>query len=98
MEDYKMGFVLTMGDSGKLKGVISNADVRRALLKHTGHLDLIRIYDIPNRNPICIDENATLGEMLRKIDALNFIILFLPVIDEDRRLKGAVLLNNLTRG
>jgi CBS-domain-containing membrane protein len=35
---------------------------------------------------------------LRKIDALNFIILFLPVIDEDRRLKGAVLLNNLTRG
>jgi|GEM_PF-4406623 len=36
--------------------------------------------------------------MLTKIDSLSFIILFLPVLDDKGTLRGAVLLNNLTRG
>ena len=98
IENYKQGFVLTIGDSGVLTGVISNADLRRGLLNQIEDLSKINVHSMQNKNPVCISENATLGEMLTKIDALPFIILFLPVVDETGRLKGAVLLNNLTRG
>lgn len=98
IEDYKQGFVLIVDESKSLKGVISNADLRRGLLNQIEDLSRINVRSIQNENPICISENATLGEMLTKIDALSFIILFLPVLDENGKLKGAVLLNNLTRG
>jgi ribulose-phosphate 3-epimerase len=98
IEDHKQGFVLIADENNSLKGVISNADLRRGLLKQIEDLSKINVRGIQNKNPICISENATLGEMLTKIDALSFIILFLPVLDENGILKGAVLLNNLTRG
>jgi hypothetical protein len=81
-----------------LKGVISNADLRRGLLKQMDKLSDIDVSAMINETPVNITSTATLGQMLTKIDALNFIILFLPVIDENGILQGAVLLNNLTRG
>ena len=98
IEDYKQGFVLIVDEKQSLRGVISNADLRRGLLKQVGDLTNIDAHRMINNNPVRINENATLSEMLTKIDALNFIILFLPVVDDKGILKGAVLLNNLTRG
>ena len=51
-----------------------------------------------NKTPVGISDTATLGQMLTKIDTLPFIILFLPVVDDNGILQGTVLLNNLTRG
>ena len=98
IEDYKQGFVLIVDENGKLKGVISNADLRRGLLTQMDKLSDINVSAMINKTPVSISTTATLGQMLTKIDALSFIILFLPVIDENGILKGAVLLNNLTRG
>jgi pentose-5-phosphate-3-epimerase len=98
IEDYKQGFVLIVDESRHLTGVISNADLRRGLLKQMGRLADIDAYGMINKNPVSINTAATLGQMLTKIDALPFIILFLPVVDDSGILQGAVLLNNLTRG
>jgi hypothetical protein len=98
IEDYKQGFVLIVDENNSLKGLISNADLRRGLLKQMGNLSEVDASQMINRNPVNISAQATLGQMLTKIDSLRFIILFLPVLDEKGILQGAVLLNNLTRG
>ncbi|MCW3124725.1 MAG: hypothetical protein JWO03_383 [Bacteroidetes bacterium] len=98
IEKYKQGFVLIVDQSNKLKGVISNADIRRGLISQMSKLDKIDILQMINPNPISISDSADLGQMLTLINELNFIILFLPVVDKEGTLKGAVLLNNLTRG
>jgi ribulose-phosphate 3-epimerase len=97
IEKYKMGFVLVNGADGKLKGVISNADIRRGLLSKLNDLNAVDVSAIINTKPVVINQSQTLTDMLHLLNDLNFIILFLPVIDAEGRLKGAVLLNNLTR-
>jgi ribulose-phosphate 3-epimerase len=98
IEDFKQGFVLITDKNKMLKGVISNADLRKGLLMQLGNLSAIDARQMINTNPVSISNTATLGQMLTKINALPFIILFLPVVDENGVLQGAVLLNNLTRG
>jgi ribulose-phosphate 3-epimerase len=98
IENYKQGFVLITDENSILTGVISNADIRRGLLRQMDKLSNINVGEMVNRSPVVISDEATLGQMLTKIDALPFIILFLPVVHRTGILQGAVLLNNLTRG
>lgn len=98
IEDYKQGFVLIVDESHSLRGLISNADLRRGLLKQMPNISDIDVHEMINKSPVNISQDASLSQMLTKIDALNFIILFLPVVDGHGKLQGAVLLNNLTRG
>lgn len=97
IEKYGQGFVMITDSRGKLTGVVTNADIRRGLLKHLDNLNEVSSENIINRNPVAINETATLADMLRLLNNLNFIVLFLPVVDAQKKLKGAVLLNNLTR-
>ena len=97
IEQFKMGFVLINGADGKLKGVISNADIRRGFLGKLNDLNAVDVVKMINASPVVIKEGETLTDMLHLLNNLNFIILFLPVVDIDNKLKGAVLLNNLTR-
>lgn len=97
MEQYGQGFVLFTDPDGHLKGISSNADVRRGLLKQGGDLNAVKVEDIINYKPISIRETAGLQEMIRLLNSLSFIVLFLPVTDAENRLKGVVLLNQLTR-
>ncbi len=96
IEYYKLGFVLI--ENGQFEGVITNADIRRGLIKKIDALNDIASADLVNTNPISINENAGLNDLLKLIRHLNFIILFLPVVDDNNHLKGAILLNNLLRG
>jgi pentose-5-phosphate-3-epimerase/CBS domain-containing protein len=97
IEQYKQGFVLIVNEKQEMVGLISNADVRRGLIAQIDHLDKVDVSLLINRKPQSIDGRATLADMIQTINALDFIILFLPVV-QDGKLSGAVLLNNLTRG
>lgn len=97
IEKHGQGFTLITDSKGKLTGVVTNADVRRGLLKHLDNLNEINSDDIINRNPVFISEEASLADMIQLLNNLSFIVLFLPVVDAQKKLKGAVLLNNLTR-
>ena len=82
IDDFKLGFVLLVNETGKLEGVVSNADVRRGLLKNPTDFNLVKTENIVNKNPISIQSSATLSEMINLVNELNFIVLFLPVVDE----------------
>lgn len=97
MDKYAMGFVLITGADGKLQGVVSNADVRKGLLRHTGNYNAVTAADVINTNPVFVNETATVAQIIRRVNELSFIVLFLPVVNNNGTLTGAVLLNNLTR-
>ncbi|MBS1684061.1 MAG: CBS domain-containing protein [Bacteroidetes bacterium] len=98
IESHRKGFVLIVDEHNNLKGVVSNADLRRGLIRQLDNLVSVDVREMINTDPIRISGDADLGQMLAMINELNFIILFLPVVDSEGKLLGAVLLNNLTRG
>jgi len=98
IEDHKTGYALVTNKEGAFEGVITNADIRRAVLKHWGGLDAISAGEFVNSSPIKLNENATVREMLKTIESVGRVILFLPVVNDQNELTGVVPLNNLAKG
>lgn len=98
IEDLQMGYCLITDDQGQLSGLVTNADLRRGLLRHFEHLGELDAQEMVNPRPKTIADTATIGEMLAAISGLPFIVQFLPVVDAQHRLVGAVNFNNLILG
>lgn len=98
LEKHQMGFTILADNQNKLEGIISNADVRKGLLKNIGKLDDIAENDITNRTPITVNENATVVDLIRLIKSKKFPITYLPVIDNENRVTGALTFFNLIKG
>lgn len=98
IENYDLGFALFTDEKGKFHGIASNADVRRGLLQNVEDLNKTRVSDIVNTRPVSIQEQATVSDMLALVTSKSFPILFLPVVNEQNELTGAVTFNNLIRG
>lgn len=98
IEDYALGFTILAGNEGTLEGIISNADVRKGLLKNIGKLDAISENDMTNHSPVTVNENATVIELLRLIKSKKFPITYLPVVDNENKVTGALTFFNLVKG
>ena len=97
IDEGNMGFALVTGESGELAGITSNADIRKGLLKHLDDLNKISLEDIINTNPVSIPEEATISDLLNLIRTKNFLISYLPVVNEKNKLSGALSFINLIR-
>lgn len=98
IEDYDVGFTILIDDDGKLDGIVTNADVRKGLLKHTDNLNDVTVADITNTNPVKANENFSVMELLRFIKQQRFAISYLPVVDDTNKVTGAVTFFNLIKG
>jgi pentose-5-phosphate-3-epimerase len=98
IETGKMGFTILADKTGKLEGLISNADVRKGLLKHIEDLNKVTINDVTNRTPVTINENTTVKEMLEFIRNKKFPISYMPVLDNNEKVSGALTFFNLIKG
>lgn len=98
IEEYAMGFTMLADANGKMEGIISNADVRKGLLKNIGRLDLISENEITNRNPVSVNENASVIDLLRLIKSKKFPITYLPVVNDENKITGALTFFNLVKG
>lgn len=98
IEDSRLGFTILTDGSGRLEGLISNADVRRGLIRHLGNPEAIRVSDMINRTPITVNENATVKDMLRLIKSKDFPITYLPVVNDNYEATGVVTFLNLIKG
>jgi pentose-5-phosphate-3-epimerase len=98
IEDYRLGFCLLTDTEGRLAGLISNADLRRGLMRHIGDLNGITVESLVNPKPKFIRTDKTVRQLLEFIKHQEFPILYLPVVDEQQRLAGAVTFNNLVKG
>ncbi|MFM6947093.1 MAG: CBS domain-containing protein [Flavobacteriales bacterium] len=100
VEDGQMGVAMAINSDNKLIGMVSSADIRKALLKqlkNSGDLNALNATELLNLNPICIHENATVLELLQLIKSSPFAVLYLPVIDSENKLKGIVQFSNLIK-
>lgn len=98
IEEYAMGFTMLADANGKMEGIISNADVRKGLLKNIGRLDSISENEITNRNPVSVNENASVIDLLRLIKSKKFPITYLPVVNDENKITGALTFFNLVKG
>jgi len=98
IEQYSAGFVMIQNNENKLVGIITNADIRRALIRNIHHLNDIPVQEMINTTPFSIQENYTVNEMLKHIKAQRFPINYAPVVDEENCVKGAVTFFNLIKG
>jgi len=98
IEEYDVGFTILIDDDGKLEGIVTNADVRKGLLKHTDDLNKVSVADITNTNPVKANESFSVVELLRFIKQQSFAISYLPVVDDTNKVTGAVTFFNLIKG
>jgi len=98
IEDYKMGFTMLADDAGIMQGIITNADVRKSLLRNYKNTGDINVNDMINRKPAFVYDYETVSEMLAYIKSLDFPVLFVPVLDEHKKIVGTVKFNNLIKG
>lgn len=98
IEEFKQGFVCIINRKNELIGLSSNADIRRGLIKNDANPAMSQVSDFINYNPVKINENFTISEMIQYIKNKNFIISFLPVVDAQNKLTGVITFNQLIRG
>lgn len=97
IENYKLGFTCYTTDDTKFYGITSNADFRKGLLKNMADFNKTTLTDVINTSPVTIHEDATITDMLNLIKSKNFIISFLPVLNKNKELVGAITFFNLIR-
>ena len=99
MESSKLGFCLVVDKTDmSFIGVITDGDIRRALLKNINNLENLLQLDLVNKSPIRIKDNMTIRNMLDLISKYRRPLLFLPVINDSGCLVGAISFNNLIKG
>lgn len=98
IEEFQMGFTILADNNGKLEGIISNADVRKGLMKNISDLNAISESDIVNRTPVTVNENASVVELIRLIKSKKFPITYLPVVNSENKVTGALTFFNLVKG
>jgi pentose-5-phosphate-3-epimerase len=98
VENGNMGFALITDSNNRLEGIVSSADIRKALLKKIDEPSSIKPDDLINTNPITIDGSATVVALLRKIKSCPFTVMYLPVIDEKENAIGIVNFVHLIKG
>ncbi|MCK9617182.1 MAG: CBS domain-containing protein [Lentimicrobiaceae bacterium] len=98
ISEVKMGFCLVVNGNNELKGLITDGDLRRALIRHYSDFNELKKIDFINRNPFYIYDNENVKDMLEKVSRQSHNVNFVPVINHNHQLMGAVSFHNLIKG
>jgi arabinose-5-phosphate isomerase len=92
INDKNIGFTLVVDDEGKLKGIITDGDLRRYLLKKP---DITKgsIEECMTKNPKTIEEDRLAVQAIAMMEKLEITCLI--IVDENNRPKGIVHLHDL---
>lgn len=92
MDTKGIGATTVVDDEGRLLGVLTDGDLRRALIKF-GDIHAIKVEDVMTHSPKSIDEESSSAEALGIMELYG--ITHLVVLDRDSRLKGVLHLHDL---
>jgi arabinose-5-phosphate isomerase len=94
MSDGRLGMAVVVAESGALEGVITDGDLRRALLRG-GDPHGMRVDDAMGRSPVTIGREDLAATALSLMEARK--ITSLVVLGPDRRVEGVLHLHDLWR-
>ena len=97
IENGRMGVAFVENKEG-FAGIISNADVRKGLLKVIDDLNALNPLDLINASPIYVSSEANVNELLEQVRRVDFPIMYLPVVNPSGNLVGAVTFLDLVKG
>lgn len=92
INNKNLGFTLVIDDDGKLKGIITDGDIRRYLLK-VPDITKGKLEECMTKNPITIEEDRLAVQAIALMEKLE--ITCLVIVDEENRPKGIVHLHDL---
>ena len=90
IENNKKGFIFIIDNNQIVRGVVTDGDVRRALIKEHSLHDKIKL--ISNKNFIYGDINSTREDLLKKLD---YKIKFIPILSLEGRLEKIITKDDL---
>jgi len=85
MTKYPLGAACVVDDAHHLVGLITDGDLRRALLEHDD-IRLLRASDVMTQRPIIVSASATCRDALALMENRPFQLSVLPVVDQDTQL------------
>ncbi len=92
MDQKRLGCILVLDSRGRLSGIITDGDLRRALVRH-GSLEGLRVEEIMTRNPKRIEKDRLASEALDLME--KHLITVLPVVDAEEHLVGILHLHDI---
>ncbi len=90
---YRLGVVFITDSSDNLLGIISDGDIRKALIQYQQDIFSKRSRDIMNANPYNVTWDDKLSHIMKGLFELNKGINVIPVIRESNQLIGAIDFN-----
>lgn len=97
MTRYPLGGACVVELDGRLAGLITDGDLRRALSDHDDIREL-RAAGVMTKAPVAISPEASLGEALDLMERRTSQISVLPVVDDAGRALGLIRLHDVFRG
>ena len=97
IEDGNLGFTI-VEEENSMYGIISNADVRKALISNLKDIPNMDPEAMINTNPVTIGAESTVDEMLNQVRKQSFPVTYLPVVDEKKNAAGIITFVNLIKG
>lgn len=98
IEEGKLGVTLIIDKDHQLKGIVSNADIRKALIREFEYRTSMTIDAVINPHPLTVYDTMNVHEMLEIIRKYRFPISYLPVINKQGKAVGLVHFLNLIKG
>ncbi len=89
-----LGAACVVDAKGKLAGIVTDGDVRRALQQHED-IRPLSIADVMTRNPVRITPETLLGDALRIMEDRPSQISVLPVVDAKDKCLGLLRLHDI---
>lgn len=97
VEAGKIGSVLVLSENGDLDGLVSNADIRKALIRHGAACFQLTARQIMNPTPFCQDAKQTASGLIAEVQKLPFIVNLVPVV-EHKKARGIITFIQLIKG
>lgn len=98
IEKGQLGFTLVVDEKQTFKGIISNADVRKGLIKYYDQLINFDSVNLVNANALTIKDTNTVLELLQVIKKASFPVTYIPVTNGVNQAVGIITFVNLIKG
>ena len=94
MTRQPLGAACVVENDGRLTGLVTDGDIRRALQQHDD-IRPLKAGDVMTPRPVRVDPEITLGEAVRLMENRNSQISVLPVVDAAGRCVGLLRLHDV---
>ena len=93
MDKFRLGAVIVLDKEKKLKGIITDGDIRHCMAKNQHDLNTQSVDTVMTQNPQTLSAQSFLYDALNLME--KYLITVLPIVDKHNRLDGLLHLHDI---